>query len=138
LDLKKALNNNKDLGNLILTEGDSLIIPKVQEVVKLSGQVLNPTTVAFQPVLSFQDYISQAGGVTDSAFVRKAYVRYANGLTDRTHSFLGIKKYPEIQRGMEVIVPTRNKYRWTPAERIAVSSAFVSIATIMVTILRVL
>jgi polysaccharide export outer membrane protein len=138
LDLKKALNNNKDLGNLILSEGDSLIIPKVLEVVKLSGQVLNPTIVAYQPDKSFQDYISQAGGVTDSAFVRKAYVRYANGLTDRTHSFLGIKKYPEIQRGMEVIVPTRIKYKWSPAERIAVSSAFVSIATIMVTIIRLL
>ncbi len=138
LDLKKALNNSEDLGNLILSEGDSLIIPKVEEVVKLSGQVLNPTIIAYQPDLRFKDYISQAGGVTDSAFVRKAYVRYPNGLTDRTRSFLGFKKYPDIQRGMEVIIPTRNKYRWSPAERIAVSSAFVSIATIMVTILRVL
>lgn len=138
LDLKKALSNSKDLGNLILSEGDSLVLPKIQEVVKLSGQVLNPTTVAYQPELTFSDYIAQAGGVTDSAFVRKAYVRYANGLTDRTRSFMGIKNYPEVQRGMEVIIPTRNKYRWTPAERIAVSSAFVSIATIMVTIVRLL
>jgi len=138
LDLSKALNNNKNLGNLILSEGDSLILPKVQEVVKLRGQVLNPTIVAFQPNLNFQDYLAQAGGSTDSAYVKKTYVRYANGLTDRTYSFLGIKMYPEVQRGMEVIVPTRVKYRWTPAERIAVSSAFVSIATIMVTIIRLL
>jgi polysaccharide biosynthesis/export protein len=138
LDLNKALTNNKDLGNLILSQGDSLIIPKVQEVVKLSGQVLNPTIVAYKPNLNFHDYLAQAGGLTDSAYVRKTYVRYANGLTDRTKSFMGIKKYPETQRGMEVIVPTRNKYRWTPAERIAVSSAFVSIATIMVTIIRIL
>jgi polysaccharide export outer membrane protein len=138
LDLKKALNNENDLGNLILSEGDKLVIPKIQEVVTLSGQVLNPTSVAFRPDLRFQDYISQAGGVTNDAFVRKTYVRYANGLTDRTHSFLGIKNYPEIERGMEVIVPIRIKDRWTSAERIAVSTAFVSIATIMVTILRVL
>lgn len=138
LDLKRALSNNKELGNLILSKGDSLIIPKVQEVVKLSGQVLNPTVIAYQPDLRFKDYISQAGGVTDSAYVKKAYVRYANGLTDRTRSFMGIKKYPEIQRGMEVIIPKRNKYRWTPAERIAVSSAFVSIATILVSVIRIL
>ncbi|MFT7420359.1 MAG: polysaccharide export outer membrane protein [Arcticibacterium sp.] len=138
LDLKKALNNENDLGNLILSESDKLVIPKLQEVIKLSGQVLNPTSVAFRPDLRFQDYIAQAGGVSNDAFVRKTYVRYANGLTDRTRSFLGIKNYPEIQRGMEVIVPARIKDRWTSAERIAISTAFVSIATIMVTIIRIL
>ena len=138
LDLAEALKNNSKGGNLILQEGDRLEIPRRMDYVVVSGEVLNPTVVAYNPSFAFSDYIAQAGGFTDSAFVRKAYVRYANGLTDRTRSFLGIRDRPELARGMEIIVPKRYKYRWTPAERIAVSSATVSIATIMVTIIRLL
>jgi len=136
LDLKRALGNSKDFGNLILSEGDSLIIPKTQEVVKLSGQVLNPTVVAFQPNLNFSDYIAQGGGFTDSAFVRKTYVRYANGLTDRTRSFLGIKNYPEVQKGMEVIIPTKVRSKWSPAEKISVSAGMVSLSAVLLTLFR--
>ncbi|WP_304236041.1 SLBB domain-containing protein [Jiulongibacter sediminis] len=136
LDLKNVLSSANKIGNLVLQEGDSLFIPKKMDYVFVKGQVLNPTIVAYDPAFEFNDYIAQAGGYTDSAYVRKAYVRYANGLTDRTRSFLGIKDRPSAARGMEIVVPTRVKYRWTPAERIAVSSAMVSIATIMVTIVR--
>lgn len=136
LDLKNVLSSANKIGNLVLQEGDSLFIPKKMDYVFVKGQVLNPTIVAYDPAFEFNDYIAQAGGYTDSAYVRKAYVRYANGLTDRTRSFLGIKNRPSTARGMEIVVPTRVKYRWTPAERIAVSSAMVSIATIMVTIVR--
>ncbi|MGR3811420.1 SLBB domain-containing protein [Jiulongibacter sp. NS-SX5] len=138
LDLKNVLGTKNKIGNLVLQEGDSLFIPKKMDYVFVKGQVLNPTIVAYDPAFDFNDYIAQAGGYTDSAYVKKAYVRYANGLTDRTKSFMGIKDRPDPARGMEIIVPTRNKYRWTPAERIAVSSALVSIATIMVTIVRLL
>ncbi|WP_055146361.1 SLBB domain-containing protein [Jiulongibacter sediminis] len=138
LDLKNVLSSANKIGNLVLQEGDSLFIPKKMDYVFVKGQVLNPTIVAYDPAFEFKDYIAQAGGYTDSAYVRKAYVRYANGLTDRTRSFLGIKDRPETARGMEIVVPTRTKYRWTAAERIAVSSAMVSIATIMVTIVRIL
>ncbi|WP_304237260.1 SLBB domain-containing protein, partial [Jiulongibacter sediminis] len=138
LDLKNVLGTTNKIGNLVLQEGDSLYIPKKMDYVFVKGQVLNPTIVAYDPAFEFNDYIAQAGGYTDSAYVRKAYVRYANGLTDRTRSFLGIKNRPSTARGMEIVVPTRVKYRWTPAERIAVSSAMVSIATIMVTIIRIL
>ena len=137
LDLGKILNDNSSTGDLVLQNGDSLYIPKKQDYVTISGQVLNPTIVAFDPSYSFNDYIAQAGGYTDSAFVKKSYIKYANGLTDRTKSFIGFKIKPDVSRGMEIIVPTRKKYRWTAAERIAVSSALVSIATIMVTIVRI-
>ncbi|SOE21829.1 protein involved in polysaccharide export, contains SLBB domain of the beta-grasp fold [Spirosomataceae bacterium TFI 002] len=137
LDLKNVLNKKSNVGNLILQEGDRLVIPKKQDYVTISGQVLNPTTVAFDPSFTFNEYIAQAGGYSDSAFVRKAYVRYANGLTDRTRAFMGFKTRPKSARGMEIVVPQRQKYRWTPAERIAVSSAFVSIGAIMLTIIRI-
>jgi len=42
--------------------------------------------------------------------------------------------YHKIENGSEIIVPVRRKYRWTPAERIAVSTGVVSVATLIFTI----
>jgi protein involved in polysaccharide export with SLBB domain len=126
------------VNNLVLNSGDALEIPRKKETVAITGQVYNATTVPYSIGLKFKDYLNLAGGATDSAYVKNAYVKYGNGRLDRTKSFLGIKTFPKVENGSEIIVPVRRKYRWTPAERIAVSSAMVSIATILVTVLRTL
>lgn len=136
VDIIKVLQDRNDVNNLVLNTGDALEIPRKKETVTINGQVYNPTTVPYSSGLKLKRYIDLAGGATDSAFVKKAYVKYGNGRLDRTKGFWFIKAYPKIENGSEIIVPTRRKYRWTPAERIAVSSALVSIATILVTVLR--
>lgn len=136
IDIIKVLQNRNDVNNLILNSGDALEIPRKKETVTINGQVYNPTTVPYSVGLKFKDYLNLAGGITDSAFVKKTYVKYGNGRLDRTKSFWFIKSYPKIENGSEIIVPVRKKYKWTPAERIAISSAMVSIATILVTVIR--
>jgi protein involved in polysaccharide export with SLBB domain len=138
VDIVNILQNRDDVNNLVLNSGDALEIPRKKETVAITGQVYNATTVPYSIGLKFKDYLNLAGGATDSAYVKNAYVKYGNGRLDRTKSFLGIKTFPKVENGSEIIVPVRRKYRWTPAERIAVSSAMVSIATILVTVLRTL
>jgi protein involved in polysaccharide export with SLBB domain len=110
----------------------------VVETVSFQGQFLNPVDVAYQPDYSFQDYIAQAGGFTDSAFVKKTYVIYANGLIDRTRSFFGLKIYPKVERGMMVVAPTQNRVRRTGAERISISTGLVSISAVLLTLFRLI
>lgn len=138
VDFDKALKNKKTASNLLLENGDRVEIPKERQTVTVGGQVLNPTRVAYQPSFSFGDYIAQAGGFTDSAFVRKTYVQYANGSTDRTRSFFGIKVYPKVQQGMSIYVPARNRVRMTSAEKIAMSTGFVSLSAVLLTLVRLL
>ncbi|GAB3508482.1 SLBB domain-containing protein [Emticicia fontis] len=138
VDFDKALKNKKTASNLLLESGDRVEIPKERQTVSVGGQVLNPTRVAYQPSFSFGDYIAQAGGFTDSAFVKKTYVQYANGSTDRTRSFFGIKVYPKVQQGMAIYVPTRNRMRMSPAERIAIGTGFVSLSAVLLTLIRLL
>jgi protein involved in polysaccharide export with SLBB domain len=138
VDIVNILQNRDDVNNLVLSSGDALEIPRKKETVAITGQVYNAITVPYSIGLKFKDYLNLAGGATDSAYVKNAYVKYGNGRLDRTKSFLGIKTFPKVENGSEIIVPVRRKYRWTPAERIAVSSAMVSIATILVTVLRTL
>jgi len=136
VNIIKVQQDRNDINNLVLSKGDTLDIPRKKETVTISGQVYNPTTVPYSVGLKCKDYINLAGGATDSAFVKKVYVKYGDGRFDRTRSFLFFKSYPLIENGSEIIIPVRRKYKWTPAERIAVSSAMVSIATILLTIIR--
>lgn len=136
VNIIKVLEDKNDINNLVLNSGDALEIPRKKETVTINGQVYNPTTVPYASGLKLKRYIDLAGGVTDSAFVKKAYVKYGDGRLDKTKSFLFFKSYPKIENGSEIIVPVRRKYKWTPAERIAISSAMVSIATILVTVIR--
>jgi protein involved in polysaccharide export with SLBB domain len=134
VDLVNIMQNRDDINNLVLNSGDALEIPRKKETVTITGQVYNATTVPYSIGLKFKDYLNLAGGTTDSAYVKNSYVKYGNGRLDRTKSFLGIKTYPIVENGSEIIVPVRRKYRWTPAERIAISTAVVSIATLLFTI----
>ena len=134
LDIVNIMQNRDDINNLVLNSGDALEIPRKKETVTITGQVYNATTVPYSVGLKFKDYINLAGGTTDSAYVKNAYVKYGNGRLDRTKSFLGIRTFPKVENGSEIIVPVRRKYKWTPAERIAISTAVVSIATLLFTI----
>lgn len=137
VDIVNILQNKEDVNNLILNSGDALEIPRRKETVTINGQVYSPTAVPYSSGLKLKRYLDLAGGVTDSAFVKKTYVKYGNGRLDRTRSFLGIKVFPKIENGSEIIVPVKRKYRWTPAEKIAVSTAVVSVATLLFTIFNV-
>jgi polysaccharide export outer membrane protein len=138
LDLEKALQNKNASVNLFLEEGDRLVIPKEEQVVKLYGQVQNPTSVAFIPGFSFRDYIEQAGGFTDSAHVKRTYVRYANGMTDRTKSFLGMRFYPKADKGMEVFVPVKHREKMSRAEVVTMATAVTSMMAVIVTLIRLM
>lgn len=51
--------------NLLLEEGDTLVIPPRTNVVRVGGEVMMAQAVMFRPGLSAEDYIDDAGGVTD-------------------------------------------------------------------------
>lgn len=136
VDIVNIMQNRDDVNNLVLNSGDALEIPRKKETVTVNGQVYSPTTVPYSSSLKLKEYLDLAGGTTDSAFVKKIYVKYGNGKLDRTRSFLGIKAYPKVENGSEIVVPVKRKTKWSSAERIAVSSALVSIVTILVTVIR--
>ena len=138
VDIVTVLKDEGSNNNLVLFEGDSLYIPIKVATVEVRGEVLNPTIVAYSPSYSFGDYISLAGGYTDSASVKKTYVVYNNGLMDKTETFLGIKKYPKPEMGMTVVVPTKRKSTLTKAEVFTLSSSLASLALVLVNLVRLI
>jgi len=60
-------------------DGDILIIPKTANYVTVSGQVFNPTAVAYVPCRSANWYLSQAGGLTQLANKKAVFVVRGDG-----------------------------------------------------------
>ena len=58
-----VLNTRPEL-NMLLEDGDHLHIPKRNLSVRVSGEVMNPTTLLFENQFDADDYIRQAGGTS--------------------------------------------------------------------------
>ena len=107
IDLVTILNNPGGPEDLIMMDGDIISIPKELQTVRLRGEFLYPITVRYEGGKNFNKYVSLAGGLTDLAQKRKAYVIYANGSLDRTKNFLWINRYPKIEPGAEIFIPQK-------------------------------
>lgn len=98
IDMAKALNNPGGIEDVVLLEGDSIYIPKFNNVVKVSGEVFYPNTVTFTKGKSAKYYINQAGGVNEYGKKSKGYIVYANGQVSTLRS-------GKIEPGCEIVVP---------------------------------
>jgi protein involved in polysaccharide export with SLBB domain len=132
IDLPEVIRNPGSKFDLLLEEGDSLYIPKQLQTVTVKGGVFYPTTIRFEDNRSFKDYITSAGGFTDLAKKKRAYVIYANGDVDRAKNFLFFKNYPNVEPGATIVVPEKpERTRMSPQERISMYSAIASTAAVI-------
>ncbi|MHA8066233.1 SLBB domain-containing protein [Aquirufa sp. ROCK2-A2] len=109
INLENALANPYGEDDLIIIDGDVLEIPIEPQTIKISGEVLYPTNVKYNHNFNFNDYITQAGGITSNSVKRRSYVIYSNGSIDRTRQFLFFRTYPKIEKGAEIIIPNKVK-----------------------------
>ena len=107
INLEKILANPGSQEDLLLEEGDILNVPKLLQTVRMRGDVVYPTTLRYEQGRGLKQYINSAGGFERRANRRQTYVVYANGAVKRTHGFMGIRVFPIVEPGAEVIVPTK-------------------------------
>jgi protein involved in polysaccharide export with SLBB domain len=126
VDIQKIMSKNgqKSKYDLILEEGDVLIIPSEKQTVEVRGEVLAPAVIRYDKRNSFKDYIYGSGGFSQNAKKGKAYVVYANGAIRSTKSFLFFKSYPKIEPGAIILVPQKAERKGTTlSEIIGISTA---------------
>jgi len=107
INLETIINNPGSEDDLLLEEGDILSVPKLLQTVRMRGDLVYPTTLRHESGKSLKYYINNAGGFDRRANRKQTYVVYANGAVKRTKGFLGIRNYPSVEPGAEVIVPTK-------------------------------
>lgn len=137
IDLNKALNNPGGTADIVLREGDQLIIPEYTNTVKINGAVMMPNTVTYTKGYTVKDYISQAGGFANGAKRSKAFIIYMNGNIAEVRG-TGKKL---IEPGCEIIVPVKDKSKadkWGIQTIIGIASSLGSLGLTAASIANIL
>ncbi|KQS37811.1 SLBB domain-containing protein [Pedobacter sp. Leaf194] len=115
----------------VLMPGDSLFIPKNVPLVEVTGSVNNPQLLRYANS-NFKYYVDAAGGITENARLKGAYIKYANGINAPVKSFLFIKNYPKVTAGSQIVVPEKSgKNKLGFAEITTIASALTGIVSLI-------
>ena len=128
IELDKALANPGSDYDVVLREGDRLVVPEYSGTVKINGNVMYPNTVAYMDGKSYKWYINKAGGYGNGAKRSKAYILYQNGLVSKASK-------GKVEPGCEIIVP--NKTRSANQNIAMIASLGTSLATMVTMIATV-
>ena len=135
IDLEKAIKNPGCEEDIVLREGDRLIVPQYSSIVKVSGDVMYPISMNYRKGESLNYYIKRAGGYGDNARKARVYAIYMNGAVE----LLSHKSKKAVEPGCTIVVPSKKqKNKMTTAEYAAMGTSAASIATMMVTIANIL
>lgn len=93
--------------DVLLRDGDRLIVPKIKQEVTVIGEVQSATSHFYRADLERADYIALSGGVTRKADEAKIYVVRANGrvVSGEGNRWFRSAESTRIQPGDTVVVP---------------------------------
>jgi protein involved in polysaccharide export with SLBB domain len=139
IDLEKAITEPNSSYDIVLEEGDILKIPRIQQTVQSFGEVNYPQQLAYERGMRFKSLINSSGGFTGKASRKRAYLLEANGKVRTTKHFLFIKFYPRVSPGSEAYVPVKRvREPLSKGETIAITTGLVSLAGVLLTIIKTL
>ncbi len=132
IELDKALANPGSDEDIVLREGDRIVVPQYTGTVKINGEVMYPNTVGFVKGKKASYYIDQAGGFSNKAKKRQAYIIYMNGTVAKVAH--NAKPMP----GCEIVVPAKATTKLSIAETMTIGTSVASIATMIATLANIL
>ena len=127
IELDKALADPNSDANIVLREGDRLILPQYTSTVKVNGAVMYPNTVSYIKGKGVGYYINASGGYSRNARKSGAHVIYMNGMVSKSSK-------AKVEPGCEIVVPSKIKRRSSPSEILGIGSSMSSIAAMIATI----
>lgn len=132
IELDKALANPGCDADIVLREGDKIIVPQYNGTVKINGAVMYPNTVGFQKGKKAKYYINQAGGFSQKAKKSQTYIVYMNGTIAK------VSQNAKPKPGCEIVVPEKEINKMTIAEKMTIGTSVASIATMIATLANIL
>ena len=134
VDLTTALSKPNNSDNLVLEDGDVLTISRSSNLVKISGEVYNPTIIPYKVSKNLKYYILQAGNFTPYARKSGSLVIYPDGRAASVKHFLFFKSYPSVTARSEIFVPQKvksNRQRLGVGEMALIVSALGILASVI-------
>lgn len=132
IELDKAIANPGSDVDIVLREGDRIVVPQYTGTVKINGEVMYPNTVGFVKGKKASYYIDQAGGFNNKAKKGQTYIIYMNGMVAKVSH--NAKPMP----GCEIVVPAKATTKMSIAETMTIGTSVASIATMIATLANIL
>jgi len=96
------LNANSQQQDLLLRDGDVVRVERLVSSIRIDGEVKRPGILSYRPGLKINDYVKQAGGLTDRAW--GGHIRITRAVTGQT---LPARNVSVLDPGDFVWVPER-------------------------------
>ena len=130
IELAEALANPGSDADLVLREGDQIIIPQYNGTVKISGDVMFPNTVAYEKGRRYSYYIDQAGGFGQRAKKSRTIIIYMNGTVGRV---------AHNAKVCEIVVPSKPKRNASAVGQwLGIGTSVASLATMIASLANLL
>ena len=132
IDLAGAIAHpGSEQWDVVLQDGDHLIIPQQNNTVSINGEVLYPNTVTYKDGVSLDYYIDQAGGYGEKARKKRVFAIQMNGTVTR------VKSAKDILPGCEIIVPMKKeRKRMTFSEIMSLGSITATLGAVIATLVK--
>ena len=131
IELRKAIENPGSAQDVVLRDGDHLVIPEFDNTVSINGQVNYPNVVAYSPKAKLDYYIDMAGGYSLSARKHHVFAVHMNGTISRVSSA------KDITPGCSIYVPQKTKRnRVSLAEILSIGSVTTTICAIVAALIK--
>lgn len=126
IDLRSAIAAKPGSSeDVILRNGDQLIVPKLRQEVMVLGEVQDPTSHLYRRELSRDDYIAQSGGPTRQADTHRIYVVRANGSVESgNRGWFHNSDAVQVHPGDAIVVPL-------DTEKLPPLTLFTAVSTIL-------
>ena len=129
INLDKAIENPGGDYDLVLRDGDRIIVPEYNGTVKISGNVQFPNTVAFNEKKGYKWYINKAGGFGNRAKKSKTFIIYQNG------TMAEVGRGTKVEPVCEIVVPTKAKKDMAAVTQwLSIGSSVTGLAAMIATI----
>ena len=133
IELEKALENPGGPNDIVMREGDRLIVPEYNNTVRITGNVMYQNVVAYSEGKSYKWYVNKAGGFGHRAKKSKTYIVYQNGMVAK------VGRGTKVEPGSAIIVPTKPEPRNGGVQQwLSIGSSLASMAAMIATLVNVL
>ena len=137
IEWDKVVKDPSNYSNITLLAGDEIEVAKINENVKITGNVLLTSEIPFLKGKGLNYYIGAVGGLDNKGWKKKAYIIYPNGKAAVTNHFLFFKHYPKVTAGSQIVIPEKPVINKTTfVEIISVAGVLVSMAGVVIAITR--
>ncbi len=117
IDVPLAIRRRESPENMLLQDGDQVVVPQRSTIVTVRGAVNAPNVVAYVPGKSLRYYVNQAGGPAREADYNRSFVTQPSGKREATRAhWWWWDNLPKPAPGSTVIVPQKDPQAGSAAQ----------------------